>query len=182
MTAAGCFWAMTINDRPGEAGERNEPQAANGPEGESPIEQVERARWPSLTASRACGRAYITAQRIRYLGTWVGGSTRASVVGFLDPMTSPGTPLSPRVADVVHRCSSVVEPGIFILASSCGRIGSPPTDVMPQYVSQARVFPYVARGVLFSGWPPLNDARALMHVSAPAAAMQRRGWGFPAFS
>lgn len=119
MTAAGCSGRWPSTTGLGGAGERDEPQAANGPEGESPIEQVERARWPSLTASRACGRAYITAQRIRYLSTLVGGSTRASVAGFLDPMTSPGTPLPPRVADVVRRCSSVVEPGIFLSASSC---------------------------------------------------------------
>lgn len=58
-----------INDEPGEVGEETLPdkpdcQAANRPDGENPIEQVERLAFShGQTGSRAQVRAYITAQR-----------------------------------------------------------------------------------------------------------------------
>jgi len=162
---------VVINDKPGEAGEEIHPgcQAANGPDGKNPIEQVE--RLASRTDSRSCVD-YSTEKQVP---VWVPGT----LMWFLDHMTSPWLRL--WFAGVAHRCLSVAKSGFFHFVSLlCRRIGSPPTDMMPEYVSQARFFlpSYVARCVLSSVWPPLNDARALIHVSAPAGAMQRQDWGF----
>jgi hypothetical protein len=53
----GVSGRVVINDKPGEAGEEIHPgcQAANGPDGENPIEQVE--QLASRTDSRSCVRA-----------------------------------------------------------------------------------------------------------------------------
>lgn len=59
-----------INDKPGEAGgKRREPQAANGPEGESPIEQVARAGRLADLPSRLRVRAVVRILQHRGAGT-----------------------------------------------------------------------------------------------------------------
>lgn len=167
---------MVVKDRPGEAGEETPP-------GVWPMAQgvrTQSSKWSRWLLARVRVRAcvhYSTAQGDRYPGTFVG----SSVAGFLDPMTSPGTPL--WFADVVYRCLSVIESGALLLASSCSNNPLYADRHGAKIRQSGSIFsPDVARrGGVFSGWPPLiNDARALMHVSAPAGAMQRQGWGFPA--
>lgn len=59
---AGCFWAVVSNDKSGEAGVVSS-QAANGPDGENPIEQVEQV------ASRTDSRAFVRTLQHRGPGT-----------------------------------------------------------------------------------------------------------------
>lgn len=178
----GVSGRVVINDKPGEAGEETYPacqaacQATNGPDGENPIEQVERPA--SCAGSRACSRACVDFST--ETGTCLGTFVASAVDGFIEPMTSPRAPL--QFVGVVHRCFCVVKSGFFHFASLCRRIGSPPTYMMPEYVSQPRLFHlsyYVPRGVLSSVWPPLSNARALIHVSAPCRSNATPELGLP---
>lgn len=63
-----------------------------------------------------------------------------AVAGFIDPMTSLRAPL--QFVGVVHRFFSAVKTGFFHSVSLCSRIGSPPTYMMPEYVSQAPFFSF----------------------------------------
>lgn len=93
---------------------RQLPQAANGPDGENPIEQVEQVA--SRTGSRAFVRTLQYSTRERYLSTFGGIQCR---------QMSRSYDITERrfwLANVVHRCFSVVKSRVFHLASLCSRI------------------------------------------------------------
>lgn len=118
----GVSGRVVISDKPGEAGEETYPacqaacQATNGPDGENPIEQVE--RLASCVGSHACSRAcvYFSTETGTCLGTSCG--TRCYWVYRSHDITASAAPGRRRCPSVLLRCQIWILPFGVVMQQS----------------------------------------------------------------